>query len=141
MSVPERIVITVPKIPPSQNELLRMHWAKRKREQTVWCEWLTAGMNGAEHNGQRKLVREIRRRVLAGERNRVEIEIHHSRTDDRDNLWGRAKLVLDAMKYKKGAGIIWDDDEKHLELAVTQVKCKRAEAKTVVRVAPDDPLI
>lgn len=134
--VPECITITVPKVPPSHNQLLRMHWARRKREMAEWCEWLTAGMNGAEQDGQRKVVREIRRRVVAGERNRMEIEIHHSRSDDPDNLWGRGKLIFDAAKYKRGAGLIWDDDTKHLAARVTQVKCKRKDAKTVIRVMP-----
>lgn len=138
------VTLTVPLVPPPMNGpkgILRMHWAKRQRVQAEWCEWLTAGMNEAEHNGQGRLVREIRRRVLAGERNRVEIEIYHSRKDDHDNLYGRAKLILDAMKYKKGAGIIWDDDEKHLELVVRQVKCRRDAVRTVIRIAADDPLL
>lgn len=137
----ESITITVPKIPPSQNQLMRMHWAKRKREQIYWQEWLCAGMSDAEKDGQGELVRAIRSSVLAQKRIRMTITVHHSRKDDRDNLWARAKLICDAANYKRGAGMIWDDNEKHLELTVKQEKTTRKDAHTVIEVALDDPLL
>lgn len=128
--------ITVPLVPPSANKLLRMHWAKRRNLKQEWVEWLCAGMNQAEHNGQRKEVYALRHAVTSLKKVAMEICFYHSRNDDADNLWGRAKLVLDAAKYKKGAGLIFDDDAAHLQLDVLQAPYPRKQAHTGITLRP-----
>lgn len=48
---------------------------------------------------------------------------------DRDNLYASCKAVIDALKTN---GIIVDDSAKHIDLTVTQEKCKRKDARVEV---------
>lgn len=124
------VTITVPQLPPRANQLLRMHWAKRKREQQNWREWLHAEANGCAG------ARQIRKAVLEGRKMAVEVVLYHSRQDDPDNLHARCKLLLDALSYKRGIGLILDDSPSHIELAVRQHKSTRKDARTQIRIYP-----
>lgn len=54
-------------------------------------------------------------------------------TLDRDNLWGGAKAVCDALRY---AGHIPDDDPASIHLVVRQKKCRRKDQGTEILIYP-----
>lgn len=126
------IVIEVPGIPPSPNELRRKyrnpHAYKRLRER--WEHDLAYGLSGGAH--QRKaLTSESQTRRMA-----VQVTLYHARLFDADNLTGALKPVLDALvriHYLKDDGPAW----LHL-LPTQQVQCPRKHARTVIRIGPAD---
>lgn len=61
---------------------------------------------------------------------------HSSGTLDRDNLWGGAKAVCDALRY---AGFIPDDDPASIFLVVRQRKSKRKDQGTEILILPLTP--
>jgi hypothetical protein len=54
-------------------------------------------------------------------------------TLDRDNLWGGAKAVCDALRY---SGFIPDDDPASIFLYVRQQKCKASQKGTEILILP-----
>lgn len=110
-----------PDVPPSLNKVLRMHWTARMKEKLKWMTVLRT-MPRDEYNSL------VRARSTA---NRVKmlITLHNARQFDRDNAFGACKLLVDAAK---NAYLIYDDRPAYLDLEVQQVKCKRAEKKTVI---------
>lgn len=59
----------------------------------------------------------------------VRIERLASRKLDKDNLYGGAKFVCDALRHHK---LIRDDDPDSIELVVTQRKVRRKEVGTLI---------
>jgi Holliday junction resolvase RusA-like endonuclease len=93
---------------PSQNQLLRMHWAKRKKRQKDF-EWLIVQAVGNWHS------------VLDG----VHITITRKSCGvepDPDNLTASAKLILDALQR---VNVIKDDSPKSISLKVMWEKAKK----------------
>ena len=90
---------------PSNNQLLRMHWANKRKARialswevkdlTAHMEWFPTGPEFAKVT----IVR-VGRKLL-----------------DRDNLYGGAKLLIDALKL---CWLIRDDDPAHIDLTVEQ---------------------
>ena len=92
----------------SPNKLLRMHFAQRARLKKA-IEIQLVGFGDAP-------IPEMIPKI------RVEITRHYGyrkREFDLDNLYGSAKLLLDAMR---GIGVIPDDTPKHIDLCVEQKK-------------------
>lgn len=113
-------LITIPYPTPSNNELMRMHYHRRRRLRSELVAIASAGRRAAGIL-----------RALSGERRRVTITRFGVRTLDRDNLYGGAKLLVDALC---DAGAIWDDDDEHLDLVVTQQLTEKRSARTDVRI-------
>lgn len=108
------IRIVLPEATPSLNQLLRMHWAKRRR--------MAKGAALA-----------IRMQTLAApvasEKRRVRIERHGKKTLDEDNAYGGCKLVIDCLK---DLDLLVDDSPRWLELEVTQSRCAKGEAPQTI---------
>jgi len=119
-----RLTLSAPT--PSLNETLRWHWARKKKAQDV-MSWELQGSP------------DIRKILSSIPRASVSIVRHGSRLLDEDNLVGGVKGLVDVLKppgkgNPYGLGIIAGDEPDKLRLTVTQVKCKRAEARTEVTV-------
>ena len=103
---------------PSQNQLLRMHWAKRKKRQKDF-EWLIVQAVGNW------------RSVLDG----VHITITRKSCGvepDPDNLTASAKLILDALQR---VNVIRDDSPKSISLKVMWEKAtKKTDQGTLVEI-------
>lgn len=103
---------------PSQNQLLRMHWAKRKKRQKDF-EWLIVQAVGNWHS------------VLDG----VHITITRKSCGvepDPDNLTASAKLILDALQR---VNVIRDDSPKSISLKVMWEKAtKKTDQGTLVEI-------
>ena len=100
----------VPAATPSLNIWQRMHWAKRRKAIADWT-YMVAGATpkGQAWNPIGRLRVELTR-VSPG-------NVATGALLDRDNLWGGAKVLVDALRYR---GLIPDDDESSIELVVTQ---------------------
>jgi len=124
------ITIEIPRAPVTLNRLLRMHWTIRRKESEVWGAELHAWICDRTHCQEKKM---LLAKTELMQKMRVEIEVHHSRLFDEDNLWGATKAIRDAMQREK---MIYKDDPEFLTGAVTQVKSARREQKTLIRISP-----
>jgi Holliday junction resolvase RusA-like endonuclease len=98
---------------PSQNQLLRMHWAKRKKRQKDF-EWLIV-----------QAVGNWRCRAPVPVLDGVHITITRKSCGvepDPDNLTASAKLILDALQR---VNVIKDDSPKSISLKVMWEKAKK----------------
>ena len=59
----------------------------------------------------------------------MKIEVHRSRFQDKDNMYGSVKPLVDAVKK---LGWIVDDDPAHLDLKVEEIKSKRVDQRTEI---------
>lgn len=106
---------------PSQNQLLRWHWAKRRRLQNKLTAIVRYGMTLPERTmcPITPAAVTITRRAFGKE-------------PDRDNLVASSKLVLDALR---DAGVIADDSPEHITLAVQWERAPRGKGEVVATVA------
>jgi len=102
------IHLTIDKPTESPNELLRMHWSKRRKLQKDYDNRVLLAI------GQAGVIIEY---AEEGERRRVIIERHGWSLLDPDNLTGSVKLLVDALRHTR---LLWDDTAKCLDLAVVQ---------------------
>ncbi len=116
MSEPQaasQIVMQFDQLPPSQNQLLRMHWRRRTVALDAWIFWMKA--QAQEQN-------------LSSEAPAWHIAVgclfKVARLMDEDNAQARFKLIGDALVR---AGLVVDDNPNALQLAVFQRKVARAE--------------
>jgi|TARA_R110000751_G_scaffold114468_3_gene213861 Holliday junction resolvase RusA-like endonuclease len=109
--------MTLP-LAPSQNQLLRMHWAKRKKIQKDF-EWSIVQAVGNRSSALCSVHITITRKSVGVE-------------PDPDNLTASAKLILDALQR---VGVIKDDSPKYITLRVQWEQAKkRVEQETVVTI-------
>lgn len=121
------MVLEVPDIPPSPNVVKRKYRNPHayKELRTLW-EWALLGSVGPHH---RKMLKDQAKK--AGKL-QVCIALHHARMYDQDNLQGAQKVVLDALV---NIGFLSGDSPDKLNLmTAVQMQCKRADAKTVVKI-------
>lgn len=102
-------------MPATLNTTLRWHWAKRHKYNEGWFVRFIAeaGRPSFKVKGQAKL----------------RITVYRSRSQDKDNMYGSVKPIVDAIKK---LGWIKDDDPKHLDLKVQEVKSKRVDQRTEI---------
>ena len=111
------ILINLP-LAPSQNQLLRMHWAKRKKKQQEF-EWLIVQAVGNFNPALVKSEITITRKSCGVE-------------PDPDNLTASAKLILDALQR---TNIIEDDSPQNISLKVMWERAKkRVDQGTLVKI-------
>jgi len=105
----EAVTVVVPRVPPSPNKMMRMHWAARTR---LWRTWRTEVLCCSTREQSAQLHKWAEKRML--------ISIHQKRKKflDHDNLYGSVKPILDACKQ---IGWCRDDSPEWLCLqSVTQ---------------------
>ena len=122
------ITLTIPRAPMSLNRIVG-HWSKRAREKKLWKDDMYAAacsLHPAFSWG------ELRMPCVDKSKVRVEIEIHHSRDFDRVNLYGSVKPIEDAIV---SLGWAYDDRDAFMDTKVSQVKSKRTEQKTIIRIS------
>jgi Holliday junction resolvase RusA-like endonuclease len=111
------IKINLP-LAPSQNQLLRMHWAKRKKTQKD-LQWLIVQQVGNRSSALRGVHVAITRKSVGVE-------------PDPDNLTASAKLILDALQR---VNVIKDDSPKNISLKVMWEKAsKKTDQGTLVEI-------
>ena len=109
--------ITLP-LAPSQNQLLRMHWSKRKTKQKE-IEWLIVQQVGNRSAALCGVHVTITRKSVGVE-------------PDPDNLTASAKLILDALQR---VNVIKNDSPQYISLTVKWERAKkRVEQGTVVTI-------
>ena len=60
---------------------------------------------------------------------RLTINVYRSRFQDKDNMYGSVKPIVDAINK---LGWIIDDDRKNLDLKVDEIKAKRKDQRTEI---------
>lgn len=106
-------------VTPSLNEIRSQHWAAQTRGKTALGWILVSSLN------QRPAI------PLATGKRRVTITRHGKGQLDRDNLFGGAKDLVDAIKARR---LILDDNPDACELIVKQVVDRKATPHTVVTI-------
>jgi hypothetical protein len=118
------IKLEIPRIPPSPNDLLGMHWRYRKKNCDLWQKEVWYALITAGYSPQR--IPYPRAKVCIHRQSHGEL--------DPDNLVACVKPILDALRY---AHVLVDDSSKHLELVVTQARTPRASAPcTLIEIRP-----
>ena len=113
------VKITIPEIPPSLNQILRMHYHKRDAANKRW-----AGLVGMFDN-RKKRDKPISRAQVC-----ITYYFPDARRRDSDNYAG--KFLLDGLV---NAGVIEDDSFDHVELLLVG-KVDREDPRTVIEVTP-----
>ena len=112
--------IIIPVTIPSANQLLRMHYQARKR--LMWEFMWEIRAAGIESRGN-----------AGREKRTVRITSYRGRMLDKDNLYGGAKVCLDAIKKMN---LIRDDSPKWIELEVIQVS-ERLNPRTEIEISKE----
>jgi len=109
-------MLEIPEPTPSLNAILRMHWSSRIKFGERW----------------ELLLLEARAHFMPAARRKRFVRITRvaSRLLDLDNLWGGAKIPIDAMKK---LGIVVDDSPRWLKLSVVQRKGTPARTEIEIR--------
>jgi len=112
--------IILPVVTPSLNELLRMHWTKRRqlRKNYGW-EFVAVGANHQKYKTE------------MGERRRVTIISYRAQLCDPDNLMGGLKILLDTMI---DLDLICDDSPKYMELVAMQEQENNGNYRTEITI-------
>ena len=97
------------RVPLTQNQMLRMHWAERRRDAKWWATWLR--LKGRPQA--------MRRRC------HVKIHVRRWNLQDPDNLAASVKHVLDGLVK---ADWLVDDSPKWVKLEVTEEMDRRRKA-------------
>lgn len=92
----------IPYVPVSANEMLRMHWTRRRQEKKTWLGWFGIA---------------ARRFGRAPWKARVSIQVRRGELQDPDNAVASVKPLLDALRAR---GWLYDDSGVHLELEVKE---------------------
>jgi hypothetical protein len=116
------MILTIPDVPPSLNVLLRLNWRNQYALRRKWNLLVRSQLNGNYLKGTAKV--------------RATITFHHARFYDRDNAYGAAKLVVDALKDWR---LIYDDSKKFLDLNVEQEQHPHKRRFTTVELEPAAP--
>ena len=121
MTLKGRLTVEIAEVTPSLNQLVRMHWAKRRklRPQYAWAVRAAASDAGWAVGGDMYP-------VLAPKM-QVRITSYRAKTLDYDNLVGGMKPLVDALK---DACLLRDDSPEWANISYVQVAGK--ERKTVV---------
>jgi hypothetical protein len=125
------MILTIPDIPPSPNELRRKYrtpWAYKGLRETF--EYALLCSVGAHHRSFLKLQARKSGKLW------VQMTLHHVGTYDDDNLAASQKPVLDALV---NIGFLAGDSPDKLQLLpAAQVKSTRKEQKLVVKIGVVD---
>jgi hypothetical protein len=113
-----RIILQIPRVPPSLNIQMHWHWSKRKKEKLLWQQEIITAFGAG-------------RIPQATDRMKMEITMFNSRLYDADNLAGAYKVVVDAIKE---LGFIKEDSRKWVDLQYDQMKVPRNKSSTHIEI-------
>ena len=98
--------IILPLVTMTNNELIGLHWATRRKMKTAYMWELTAvGANDPKYKAE------------MGERRRITIFSYRKQLCDPDNFFGGLKILIDAMVEMD---LLCDDSPKYMELIAFQ---------------------
>jgi hypothetical protein len=122
------VAFVIPMVLPSLNEMLRLHWAERKRRQEKLAQEVMVALSGPRH---------FPRPPFANAK--VTVVRHSAGALDADNLTASCKPLCDVLcvnspTHPSGLGIIEDDAPGKCELHVMQQRAGRGAGFTAVRV-------
>jgi Holliday junction resolvase RusA-like endonuclease len=109
--------LTIPSVTPSLNQVRKLHWAARKREETKLGWEVVSALN------------QIPAIPRAKGKRRLTICRHGRKAMDQDNLAGGCKALIDILKAK---GLLIDDNPDMAELIFTQAVTRKGPLCTVV---------
>lgn len=105
-----KIFLSIPRLTPSNNVLLRMHYMKRHQLSKTWLQEVTIAAVESKLGTLPPFVRKEERRTV------IVISYRRRRLDP-DNYAAGLQPLLNALKKR---GLIWDDHEKYIELRCFQ---------------------
>ena len=121
---------------PSLNETMKWHWATKKKAKVAWAREIVSSVRMSKWSEWNALTS-----GTPIPRARITVTRYASRLlDQHDNLAGGCKGLIDVLqpmhpkRNAMGLGIIAGDAPHQLSATYTQVKCKRAEARTVITI-------
>lgn len=117
------MILEIPRVPPSPNDLLGYHWRHRQRNQKVWGDEVVIALINGGYVGHR--IPYERAKVIIDRRSRGQL--------DPDNLVGCVKPILDGLRR---ANVLKDDTPKHIELVVTQTRSRTLPPRLRIEVQP-----
>lgn len=112
------IKLTLPIVTESNNKLLRMHWAVRRRLKVGYMDELLVAMNTSNY---------ATRELQAQKKRECHIISYRKRLLDKDNLYGGIKPLVDCLVEWK---LLKDDSPDNVTLIVKQKKSKHP--KTII---------
>ena len=116
------LTLIIPRVHPSLNKILRMHWGERKRQQDVWDREVFAalwsGTPARRFNTSAAVVR-------------IAYHFKNDRRRDKDNY--APKFLMDALRHNN---VIADDDTEHVDVEWDIVTGARGD-HTVVTITPE----
>jgi hypothetical protein len=117
---PQKVKLTIPRVPKSPNSLLQRHWRVVQNDKNDWKLQVFAFYRGGY----------IRSLCTEDSKHRVTIAVHSPyREMDPDNLQASRKPILDALVYN---GLIYDDAREWCESTITQHKSSKKEMRTEI---------
>lgn len=119
---------TIDGCPPSANELLRMHWAvkKRMRQRLAWQIAAAIGIGKwPVEKARKRLMIEIWRAPKPGKK--------LTRRLDPDNLVGGCKILIDALR---DMGLLYQDSPRWLELDEPIQHLTKENPRTTIEIVP-----
>lgn len=126
------ITITLSAPTPSLNETMKWHWATKKKAKAAWANEIWWGV---KNRGRFNLP------PTPIAKAHITVTRYASLLlDQHDNLAGGCKGLIDVLqpmhpkRNPMGLGIIAGDAPHQLHATYSQVKCKRAEARTVITI-------
>lgn len=117
-----KLKIVVPDLTPTNNTLIRLHWARRSKLNKEWV-WLIKAALLFDNIDLSK--------IKFRKKRHVHIISYRKRLADTDNLIGGAKCLIDSLVKNE---ILIDDDPKHLILVVQgEIDLKEQRTEIYVR--------
>lgn len=114
------IKLTIPRVIPSNNQLLRMHWRDQRKLSKLWSEEIMVA-KCEQLQDSPELFRELREVYV--------ISCRKGLIQDDDNLYGGCKPVLDGLVANQ---LIFDDAREFCKLSVYQVQAKDGDSYTTI---------
>ena len=120
ISKPTELFLSIPRLTPSNNVLLRMHYMARHLLNTIWLWEVTAAAQEAYM---------ICPCSIGKYKRAVKVVSYRKRRLDPDNFTGGLKPLIDALKKRY---FIYDDHEKYIDLQPEQVVDKDNQRTEVI---------